>query len=292
MASYLGHSDDTITTALGLQEEVSAPPILSNPYPPSIVNILLLGKVGVGKARIVNEMFGWEVFEMGATSNVVGGVSQRESCFSKNNTNYRVKMFDTVGHKRGPRVKRSKTLEAIKGYLASIYPDGVNLLLLVYRHEEFTAVERKQFLYILKRLNDETVPMVTALIITGCEHKNDSARKKIVSDFDSNPRMQEIGRFTLQGMYTVGFTDLRVVPDAMTEMYRAVNYRDTLILQEVLSHCYKHFVNSDMFFYGGRHYRGFCQFPWHYCPCYDRIYTCWRWGYTWEECLQQRDTGV
>lgn len=298
MAVYVGGNDEVITTAL--TESVvpaavaSIPPILANPCPPSIVNILILGKVGVGKARIVNEMFGREIFETGVPRNMIGGVSQRENYFSKNNTNYRVKIFDTVAKKRSPKVKRAKTVQALKGYLASVYPDGVNLMLLVFRHEEFTRMERKGFLYILNRLNEETVPMVTALIITGCEDKNDSARKRIVSDFDSNPRMQEIGRFVLQGMYTVGFTDLQGAPDAMQEMFRAMNYRDTLLLREVLSRCYKHYVDMDMFFHTGRYHRGFCRFPWHYCPCYNHIYTCWRWGYTWEECLrvQQRETSV
>lgn len=296
MAAFIGCGDEAITTALteSLPATGVSAPVLTNPRPPSIVNILLLGKVGVGKSRIVNEMFGREVFETGAPSEVIGGVSERENCFSQNSTNYRVKIFDTVARKRNPSVNRAKTVEALKGYLACIHPDGVNLVLLVYRQEEFSAVERKRFLYILNRLNEETVPMVTALIITGCEHKNDSARKKIVSDFDSSPRMQEIGRFVLQGMYTVGLTDIRTVPDAMTEMFRAVNYRDTLLLHKVLGKCYKHYVNMDMFFYQGRYHRGFCSFPWHYCPCYNHIYTCWRWGFTWEECLrgQQRETSV
>lgn len=301
MASYFGHAGvEEIALSETPKPVRRAPPIIINryspvhmkPYIPSIVNILLLGKVGVGKARVVNEMFGQEVFENGVTTSVVGGVSQRETCFSKNSNNYRVKMFDTVGIKRGPNVKRTKTMAAIRKYLACIYPDGVNLAMLVYRHEDFSSTERKRFMYILNRLNEETVPLITALIITGCEDKNDSARKKIVSEFHSNHRMQGIGQFVLQGMYPVGLTNLRAVPDAMMEMYRAVNYRDTLILQEVLSQCYRHHVDTDSFFFNGRYHRGIFQFPWHYCPCYDRIYTCWRWGYTWEECLrvQQRDS--
>jgi GTP-binding protein EngB required for normal cell division len=262
------------------------PPVVCNPHPPSIVNILLLGKVGVGKSRIANEMFGQEIFKTGSPPEVVKGVSQRENCFSKNSTNYRVKIFDTVGRKRGPRVSRTNTMRAMRRYLAVIYPDGVNLVLLVFRNEQFSGAEKSRFKYILNRLNIETVPMVTALIITGCEDKNDSARKKIVSDFDTNSRMQEMGRFALQGMYAVGLTDIRAVPDAMVEMFRAVNYRDTLILKEILSHCYKNFVNMDMFFHRGRYHRGFCRFPWHYCLCYNRIYTCWRWGCTCDDCVQ------
>lgn len=296
MAVHYARSDEEIVS-LGPSIPKTLP-IRSSPRNPrnkglTDINILLLGKVGVGKARIVNEIFKMEVFDCGAATEVVRGVSQRDRTFVVNNIGYRVKMFDTVGIKRrGPNIKRSKTMSAIRDHLASIYPNGINVVLLVYRHEDRTETERKRFVYILHRLNEERVPLITALVITGCADKNDSARKKIISEFDSNPKTQEIGRYVLQGVYSVGFTNVATVPDAMAEMFRALNYRDALLLQDLIERCCRRPQNADGFFYRGRYYKGFCQFPWHHCPCYDRVYTCLRWGYTWEECLrvEQRDS--
>ena len=296
MASFQRHeilsvpdfSDDSPAQTPVLKKKHSA--ILVKPSltcTPCDFNLLVLGGVGVGKATVVNEMFGIEVFKSDSANNVVGGVSQRDTSFIQKGTKHRVKMFDTVGSKRrGIKVKRASTMEAIRDYVANVYPSGINLVLLIYRNENFTSKERKRFQYFLDRFNGEAIPMITALIITGCEDKNDSARKKIVSEFDTNSRMQAIGRFVLMGIYTVGLTNLSTVPDALTEMYRAVNYRDTLLLQEVLKKSYWRQMDRDVFFYRGHPCKLYCKFPWQYCPCYDRIYSCWRWGYSWEDCLR------
>lgn len=258
-----------------------------------VFNILVFGKVGVGKARLINEMFGRTIFATGAVTEVVKGVSQREEMFVEGGVKYRIKIFDTLSiRRRGPQIKRSKMMAEVRDYVDSLYPNGIHTVLLVYRHEDRNTAERKRFLYILHRLNEDRVPLNTALVITGCANKNDSARKKIISEFDANPATQGIGRYVLQGMYAVGFTDLSTVPDAMAEMYRAVNSRDAMQLRDVLERCYTRQLTSDLFFYRGRFYKGFCEFPWQYCPCYDRIYTCWRWGFSWEDCLrvEQRDS--
>lgn len=252
-----------------------------------MINILLLGKVGVGKARMVNEMFKKEVFKCSTPAEVVQGVSDREKTFEYEGTRYRAKIYDTASAKmRGPSIKPSNTMAALKKHMAKVYPEGISAVFLVYRHGSLSNVERKRFLYILRRLNEETVPFVTALVITGCANKNDCARKRIVAEFDGNPRTQEIGRYVLQGMYAVGFTDLGSVPDAMTEMYRVMNHRDASVLMDVVRSGQKATQTIEVFFYRGRYYKGFCKFPWHYCPCYDQIYSCMRWGCTWEECLQ------
>ena len=297
MAIHYNPSEDVVTlsTTAGSPMMGSSTPLLVQPAPlpctsaaaRSKVNILILGKVGVGKARIMNEVFEREVFKNSEITEVVQGVSQREAHFVEKRVRYEITMFDTVGiKKRSPRISMSKTMTAIRELLSDIYPYGINLLLLVYRHEDRTKKERKAFMYILNRLNEERVPLITALVITGCANKNDSARKKVISEFDSDPRTQLIGRYALRGMYAVGFTNISSVPDAMMEMYRAVNYRDALMLRSVIERCSTGFQNRDNFFYSGRFYRGFCKIPWHHCPCYDRIYTCLKWGYTWEECLR------
>ena len=302
MAVALSRADNEITAAPFPAPPAEAP---SAPAPPQgvkkcttfstkckaspVINILLLGKVGVGKARMVNEMFKKEIFKCGTPADVTQGVSDREKTFEYEGARYRAKIYDTVSSSskmRGPRIKPSSTVAALRKHMAKIYPGGISAVFLVYRHGSLSNVERKRFLYILRRLNEETVPFVTALVITGCANKNESARKRIVAEFDGNPHTQEIGRYVLQGMYAVGFTDLGSVPDAMTEMYRVMNHRDAMVLLDVVSSGRKATQTIEVFFYRGRYYKGFCKFPWHYCPCYDQIYTCMRWGCSWEECLQ------
>ena len=251
-----------------------------------VVNILLLGKVGVGKARIVNEMFRKVIFESKAVTGVVGGVSQREKEFLESGTLYRIKIFDTCGiSSRRPGIKINKTMDDLKEYVTGLYPNGLNLILLVYRHQDWTQTEKKRFLYLLRRLNEERTPLITALVITGCANKNDSARKKIISEFDTNSEMQVIGRYVLRGIFVVGFTDISTVPDAMADMYSSMNYRDALPLKEMMERCCMQQQVVDDFFYQGHCYKGFLACPWHLCPCYSRIYTLLRWGYNWDECI-------
>ena len=254
----------------------------------SEANIIVLGKVGVGKARIINEAFQQEIFECRAVTEVVRGVSQREASIEIGLFKYNIKMFDTLEiiNRRGSRIKISKTMHALHQYVNNLYPQGVNLILLVYRYEDISSSERKRLIYILNHLNKDSIPDITALVITGCALKNDTARKRIISACEENPQMRTICQFILKRVHVVGFIDITSVPDAMTEMHQAVNYRDALPIKTLIEQ--SHFqeqVTSVLFFYSGRFHRGCCKFPWHYCPCYDRLFTCWRWGYTWEECL-------
>ena len=290
MAVYFSRSDGKNILPIDSVTRVTIgknPVFVRRKGPSPVVNLLLLGKVGVGKARIINETFRMNVFECGAVTEVIQGVSQREEVFFASGGNtYRVKIYDTMGiGSQKSRIKISNTMSAIKKYVTNIYPDGINMILLVYRHGDFGNAERKRLLYILRRLNKDSISLITGLIITGCANKNDSARRKIVSEFDSNFKTQAVGRYVLQGTHVVGFTNLSNVSDAMTEMYKAVNYRDGLHLRKVIEHCNDRQQMADMFFYHGHFYKGFCEFPWQLCPCYDWIYTCWRWGYTLDECL-------
>ena len=294
--AFTQHDEEIVSLRPGTASSDSKSSTFLRGNSTSCINLLLLGKVGVGKARLLNEMFKTKVLPCGATTEVVKGVSQREASFQSEGVTYRAKVFDTVGIKKrgGHKIKISSTMSALRRFLWDIYPDGISVLLLVYRHGTRTSAERKRFLYILHRLNEERIPLITALVITGCAEKSEAARRRIVSEFDSNPQTQGIGRYVLQGMYAVGFTDLESIPEAMSEMYRVMNYRDALLLRGVVEGCGKRPQNADAFFYRGRYYKGFCVFPWHHCPCYDHIYTCLHWGYTWEECLrvEPRNTGL
>lgn len=276
------HSTDKISTA------PSSTALMSST---SVVNLLLLGKVGVGKARMMNGVFQTPLFETGASTPVVRGVSQRENEFVDNGIQFKVKIFDTHRANRlNSRISISKTMSAIRKYVIELYPNGINMILLVYRNESFSNNELSRFKYILRRLNKDHVPLISALIINGCADKNEPSRKKIVFDFDTNPRTQMIGRYTLQGIHTVGFTNLATIPDALVDMYRSVNHHDDSLLKDVIEKCYSRQLTTDVFFSQGSCY-GTCfyTFPWQCCPCYDQIYKCWRWGYTWDDCMNIED---
>lgn len=289
-SSGIERADSVCTTTTEISIAASSTAYVTTPT--SVVNLLLLGKVGVGKARMMNETFQKPLFETKASTPVVRGVSQREKEFVDAGIRFRVKIFDIQrAHSFSSRVSISKTMSAIRKYLVELYPSGVNMILLVYRYEDLSNDELKNFKYILRRLNEDQVPLITALVINGCADKNEASRKKLISDFDTNPRTQMIGRYVLQGMYAVGFADLSAIASYIVDMYEVINRNDAASMRKVLEKCYSRQLTVNVFFsQGSCNGRCFYVFPWRCCPCYSQIYKCWRWGYTWDDCMNVDST--
>lgn len=293
MAVAFPRAGSAVVRADSLISAAEVPTDSTSEEPPSatsVVNLLFLGKVGVGKARMINGIFQNHLFETGATTSVIHGVSQRENEFIDSGILFRVKIFDTykVNH-LSCRISISKTMSTLRQYVTDLYPSGINMVFLVYRNEDCSNNELKKLKYILRRLNEDEVSLISALIINGCADKSEKIRRKIVTAFDEDRHTQLIGRYVLQGMYTVGFTDLSTIPDALADMYQSINHRDAALLRKAVEKCYSRQLTNSVFFSQGGCRRCLFTFPWHYCPCYNQIYKCWRWGYTWDDCMNSQD---
>lgn len=170
-------------------------------------------------------------------------------------------------------------MSALKDHVASLSPQGINLMLLVCRQGNHLVEEVKKFKYILRRLSKDQVPLVTACIINGCADYIESERLNLISQIHTTPRTQVISQFSLQGIYAVGFSDLQSVPDGLWDMYRTIHHQDVKALKELVQNCSQHQVKSDNFF--SSYLKEVCLYrlPWKLCICYGQIYKCWRWGY-------------
>ena len=274
------------------KHSVSKEENLENIDIPQCVNILVLGKVGVGKARIMNYIFQELLFETKAFTTVIRRVSEREKQFIHHGIQFNVKMYDTLrGNYSNSRICIAKTMSCIRKYVAELYPQGINLILLVCRQGNHLCEEIKRLKYILHHLNKDRVPLITAFILNGCDDCYEEERLKILSNFDSTARMQMISQFSLQGVYATSFVDLQSVSDGLFDMYRTVNVRDAKVLNEIVQNCCQHQVVVDGFF--SLHNckdRWFYSLPWSYCMCYSHIYKCWKWGYSWNDCIQTKES--
>lgn len=249
---------------------------------PEAVNILVLGRVGVGKARILNNIFQENLFETKAVTPVIRGVSQRQQSFIHHGLQFKIQIFDTLRCNNGSsRISMWKTMSAVRHHVLDSSP-GVNLLLLVCKHGCHMREEVAKIKYILRHLNKDHVSLITTLVINGCNDLSNNDRMKLVAQMQSSSQTKYLCQFSLQGVIPVGFSDFYSVSESMLHKYHTVAFHDTRKLQGVVLTCHYHHVLPDRFLSSSSYCQELCL-PSVMCLCFSPIYKCWRWGYTWDD---------
>jgi len=254
---------------------------------PKRMNILVLGKVGAGKARILNGVFQECLFETKNFTPVIRGVSQREKSFLCDGIEFKIKIYDTARDNRSnSKICASRTLSSLKRYVMSLYPQGINLVLLICKLGSNLVEELKELQCYLYHLNKEQVSLISACILNGCVEQ--SERKNIVTQILHNPETKAIGQYSILGLYAMNFTNPKLLPEEMRAMHMIINRRDADVLKEVVMSCCLHQVTTDSFFASGCCVEAYLKrVPWNWCLCYSSLYKCWRWGYTWDDFMDE-----
>ena len=172
-----------------------------------IRTVLVVGKTGAGKSTVANKILGREAFNVknvasSVTSEVEAKCSLVYDRFS--NTRYKFRVIDTLGA-FDTNLKNDAVITKIKEFFQNDSPDGVNLVLFVFRKARFTQEERQTFDYIIKNFKKE-ISNYSALVLTHCDGGSDAANQQFRQSFEDE--VNDIADFMKKGIYMVGFPDL------------------------------------------------------------------------------------
>ena len=121
-------------------------------------NIVVLGKIGAGKSTIVNQILKKNVLKVGTSLEGVTREARRHEDISQiddeRKVEYKIKVVFTVGL-YNIRVQKDSIIDEIKEYSTTQVPEGINLVLFVYKHGYFTTDDQKAFQCIIEDFKSE-----------------------------------------------------------------------------------------------------------------------------------------
>ena len=211
-------------------------------------NILIVGKVGTGKATIANKIIGEDAFQIyesfGSMTKPIGSVYVTATKYTSNTSEplekdahicYNIQLMNTVG------IADTLTPEQILGYVDSFsrrFKGGIHLIIFVFKNARFTNEDKDAFDTFINCCSfSKDLSNISALFITCCETLNDTAQKKLVEEFGANRRTKKFAEFMKKGIYTVGFPNIEVVTAELKCFYEAVIEEGTKSLRDLITRC-------------------------------------------------------
>ena len=200
--------------------------------------VLLLGKSGAGKSTVANHLVGHDPMSPDeppfrvctqVLQSVTREVKHEIVEFMWENDLYRVTVVDTVGL-FDTRYFGSDLFDKTVQYIRRTKL-RINLILFVMKNGRVTAEEREVFSFIMAKLRSASASaFVSALVVTGCENLNATAREAFVQEFEVNPDTREIASQMGMGIYPVGFPPVKSMEPLLQRFYipRMVQDRDML----------------------------------------------------------------
>ena len=186
-------------------------------------NIIVVGKTGSGKSTLANKIICQDgTFNIGdefhAVTDQVKSVIETVDIEGKQ---YLINMIDTVGL-RDTGKSDNEVMKEIKKELRARAPEGLNLIIFVFKHGRFTREEIKVFKKISENFT-EVIRDFSLLVLTNCDRKSKRAREDIVKRFKEDPLTEKFGAMMRKGIHCVGLPDVKdlneqEMPAAMEEM--------------------------------------------------------------------------
>ena len=181
-------------------------------------NVLVIGKTGCGKSTVANKILCKDddarIFDVQPSYQAVTTrIANQISRIRMGSTIYEINMIDTIGfsdtRKSGAK-SDDMIMKEIKKEMQDRAPEGINLLIFVFKHGRFTNEERVVFDKIQKNFS-HLINKISLLLITNCETLGEEAREKVIDDFRSDPLTKDFAKMMLKGIFTVGFPDTKGV---------------------------------------------------------------------------------
>ena len=168
-------------------------------------NVVVLGKAGAGKSTVANKILGQSTFKvsssLGSETKSVKHSEVRVIC--SGNVEYTFKVIDTVGIFDTKR-RNDDVMKEIKDFFMSKVPEGVNLVMFLFKRGRFTTEEKETFYYIIENFKKE-IKDISALVMTGFESLDDDGRKREIEEFKRNHLTKDVAAFMGKGIYAIGF---------------------------------------------------------------------------------------
>ena len=181
---------------------------------PQYRNIVIVGKIGTGKATIANQIFGEKMFEvsgwMHSVTKSTGVVFKSEPLEKDARVRYNILVMNTVGMHVSDTLSQRHITAAIESFLDQCQ-SGIHLVLFVFKNDRFCIQDEEAFNNFIKCRFAEDLSEISALFITCCEGLHPTAQQEIRDEFRSNHRLKQITEFMKKGIFTVGFPNTEVV---------------------------------------------------------------------------------
>ena len=177
-------------------------------------NIVVIGKTGCGKSTIANKILCADddnrIFGVENSFRSITTKATNVICYVRiGSTTYTINMIDTIGFSDTRNETRNEVImDETKKEIQDRAPEGINLLIFVFKHGRFTDEERVTFDKIQKKFSD-LINIVSLLVITNCELLTKAAREKVITDFKTDPLIKDFAKMMTKGIFTVGFPDTK-----------------------------------------------------------------------------------
>ena len=185
-------------------------------------NLLLLGRIGAGKATLVDHIT--ETTSMSSHRNRMTSdpVSNEAWIPSPHNVHYNVKILDT-SDMRGFYNEGRGIAGEIEKYFCETQRSGKSnaaLVLFVVSHAWYIDEEWGIFRDILQSCGESlNLHAGSALVMTNCEDLHDEAREELVGQIRRSDLTADIAKFMGKGIHPVGFPDFEKLKPGMRELY-------------------------------------------------------------------------
>ena len=137
-------------------------------------------------------------------------------------------------------------MRLLKQYFRDNIPDGLHLILFVFKEGRLTAEEKQTFDFIIANFEVNIKP-VSALVITNCENLAESKKDEIISEFRSHPTTRPIANLMGKGIYTVGFPNIGDLADHLKQVYTRQIERDVDKLRRLVYSCHASYHFAELF---------------------------------------------
>lgn len=210
---------------------------MSAPQPVQKRNVIVLGKTGTGKSTVANKIAGDNNFDIAKTlKSATSKVSHCEATTQdpKSNIRYDFKIIDTIGlfdTSIDDKKNNDQIMKEIKEYLNDVIPEGITLVLFIFRQGRYTQEEQETFKFITENFRGD-ISEISALVITNCENEDDDARQDIIDDFKKTAK--QTATFMEKGIYAVGFPDITTMKPKLRAVFEDDIERDTEKLRELV----------------------------------------------------------
>ena len=202
-------------------------------------NVVVVGKAGAGKSTVCNSILGYKKFAVSSgLDGVTKEVTHEEMEFSDSGVRYIFKVVDTIGlfdptHAGRWKAANKDVLKSIKTYAREIIPEGVSIILFVFKEGRYTKEEKETFSTFFKKFGND-VSAISALVMTGCEQHDEDTRSKLKDAFRRNELTAEVAKFMYKGIHPVGFPDTSKMKEELEAFYKVGMETDSKSLRHLI----------------------------------------------------------
>ena len=191
-------------------------------------NVLIVGKTGCGKSTVANHILGETHFIECSEPSSQEWITHKENHSQiEMNTWLQLKVIDTKG-----LYATGNFANKVRRYITNNIPEGISLVLFVYKKGRCTREEKEYLEYIISQFG-KYAKDISALVITHCECETAEEREKIIEDFRTNPLTRNIAQFMGKGIITVGFPNTDKKP-AYLLIFKAQIEEDEKALHDII----------------------------------------------------------